>query len=171
MKKSVLFVFLFFMAINLASAQGLSDILGSIDQSTVMLFAVFIISFALLFFSLNKVFKGNSAIAGIISVVLSFLIVYSINQTGFDVSGFFYGIGVPEGLFEVVIPILIIGASVLIIIKLKTNSLFIFGGVLIVLSIFAYEKLVLIVVGVILLIVGFALMKKKNPKGFYISQR
>jgi len=157
MKKRVfaLSFFLLITIIGFVSSQGLGGILESIDEETVWLFAIFIIAFALLFFSLNKVFRGNTSIAGIISVVIAFLIVYAVNKTGLDVQGFFYGIGISQEVLGVILPIVIVAGIVLLIIKMAKNSLLVIGGLLILLSFFVYARTLLIVVGVILIVVRF----------------
>ncbi len=157
------FAVIMIATMGFVSAQ-LSELLNSLDPTMVWLFAIFIISFVLLFFSLNRMLKNNTAIAGIISVVLAFLITYSVNQTGLDVSGFFYDLGVSEDLLAIVLPIIIIAASVVIAIKLKKNSLFVFGGLFIVASFLVYEKIVLIVIGIILLVIGLVLTLAKKKK-------
>jgi hypothetical protein len=170
MKKSVLSVFVLLAMIGFASAQGLSDILNQIDASTLLLFVAFIISFAVSFFALNKFFKGNTAISGIVAVAVSFLIVYGINSTGFNLGGFFIDLGISQETLAVAIPILILGAAIFVIVKMKRDSLFIFGGALIVLSFFVFEgsKIILIVAGIILLAVRF-FMKRKGGKSIIIK--
>lgn len=150
--------------LNLVSAQGLSDLLDAIDQSTVVLYAVFIISFSLLFFSLSKMFKGNKATAGIISGILAFLLTYWVNKSEFDIEGFFFDIGISESAFSLILSIVIIGGIIFTIIKLKKSSLFVFGSLMIISSFFVYEKIILITIGVILFIVGFILLGVKGNK-------
>ena len=57
MKKSVLGIFLLIASFSFVSAQGLGELLDMINESTLVLSAVFIISFSLIFFSLQKFFK------------------------------------------------------------------------------------------------------------------
>jgi hypothetical protein len=170
MKKRILAlsIFIFLVGISFVSAQDLlSDLLNTFDESMVILSAVFIISFSIVFFALNKsLFKENVVIAGVISAIVAFLITYGINKTGFDFNGFFVDIGVPENILMTLIPIVILAGIVFAIIKLGTNSLFVFGGLLIVLSFFVYAKALLIIVGIILLVIGLALWKSRKGKGF-----
>jgi len=174
MKKSLIFLFLLLIAINFVSAQDLlSDLLNTLDESMVILSAIFIISFILLFFSLNKtLFKRekNNSMAAIISIVLAFLITYGINKSGFDVSGFFFNIGISGETFSTIIPFVILAGIIVTIIFLKSKSLFVFGGLLIFLSFFIYAKTLFIVIGIILLVVGIFLnlKKKKEEKGINI---
>lgn len=168
MKKSLLFAFIFLAAISFVSAQDFSEILEQIDQSAIILYAIFIISFSLLFFSLNKVFRGSKSTAGIVSAMISFLIVYGINKIGFDVEGLLFSIGLSENILWTILPILILGGVIFIIITLKKNSLFIFGGLLIVLSLFVYTKTLLVIIGVILigirLFIGKNIFKRKGKR-------
>ncbi|VVB83267.1 Uncharacterised protein [uncultured archaeon] len=159
-------IFVLVNFINFASAQGtISDLLNSIDEATIVLYSVFIISFTLLFFSLNRVFKDNKTTSGIISVAISLLIVYGINKSGFDVRGLFYNIGVPQETFATIIPIILIGGLIFLIIKLKKDSLAVLSGLLITTSFFVFEQTLLLATGVIVGVI-WALMKfgKKKEK-------
>ena len=64
MKKGLLSFFIWVTAIGFASSQGLGELLGGIDESTILLFAIFIIAFSLLFFALNRVFKKENTTKG-----------------------------------------------------------------------------------------------------------
>lgn len=157
-------------AMSFASAQsgGLSELLNSIDEATLVLFAIFLIVFVLLFFSLKKMFKGDTTTSGIISVVLSLLITYGVNKTGFDLQGLFSNIGVSGEILSTALPIVIIGGIVFMIIKLAKNSLLAIGGLFILLSFFVYAKTLLIVIGVILIVLRFTVFMKRGrwePKG------
>ena len=117
MKKS-LWIISFFSVIltKLASAQTwgysdrstLSDLLNMIDASTMVLVVVFIVSFALLFFSLSRVFRGEKAIAGIVSLAMSFLIAYGVNKSGIDLENLLYDIGLTLEVLHIIFPIFII---------------------------------------------------------------
>lgn len=75
------------LLINFASAyNGLDRALDSIDPQTVFLFAVFIISFALLNFALTRVFKKQRQIGILIALVLSFLITYGLRNSSLSYS-------------------------------------------------------------------------------------
>ena len=127
MKKSVfpLFAFLFLMLIGFISATSfsLSSMLDSIEASTLLIFVVFIVSFALIFFSLSKtVFKQNNTIAAIISLAASFLITYGINKIGFDLGDLFSNIGISEEILYIILPILALALIIFLVVKLKKNS-------------------------------------------------
>lgn len=169
MKKEILFTFLLLISFGLVSAQGLGDLLGHLDESTVILASIFIISFAILFFSLSKAFKDNTTIAGVISIVVSFLITWGINKTGFDIGGLFYNIGVSEELLMTILPILILAGIILLIIKLKWGSLIVFSGLSFVLAFFAYDKTLSITIGIIFLVIGLYFLGRKKKKRIIIE--
>ncbi len=168
MKKVTLFTLLVLISTGFASAQNsFSNLLNQIDQSMVILSSIFLLSFALLFLALSRAFKDNKSIAGIVSAIVAFGITYGLNKTGFDFEGFFYNIGISEGVLMTIIPIIILAGMVFAIVKLKSGSLLVFGGLLILLSFFVYEKVILITLGAILLVVGLVLIgrKKKHEIG------
>ncbi len=166
MKKSWLFAFLLFSAINLVAAQGtITDLLQNVDEATVLFFAIFLISFSLLFFALNKIFKKqNTTVSGIIAGSISLLLVYWVNKSGFSVGDSLSEIGIASETLGVILPIVIIAGIVFLVIKMAKNSLLVVGGLLVLLSFFVYARLLLIVVGTILIVVRFFIPKNAwNP--------
>jgi hypothetical protein len=164
--KKWLSVFILLASISFVSAQNnLGDLLNQIDQTTLILYVVFIVSFAILFFALSKFFKDNRSIAGLISAGIALLITYAVNKTGLDIQGFVLNIGISQETLAVVIPIILIAGIIFLIISLKKNSLFVIGGILILASFFVYEQTLLIAVGAILIIIRLFLgFKKKDFK-------
>ena len=172
MKKGMLFIFLLLISVSFASAAGLGDLFNRLDESTVTLSLVFIFSFADIFFVLARtMLKTNTTIAGVIAGTAAFGITYGINRTGFDFKGLFYNIGISEETFMTIVPIAIIAVAIFVVIKLKAGSLFVFAGLLIALSLFAYEKTLLIVMGIILLIAGFIFLGHKKKEDIIIRRR
>lgn len=141
---------------------SLSDFLSSIDQSTVILFVIFIVAFAVLFFAFLKFFKKNQAIAGTVAVALAFLITYGMSKMDLDLENIFFEIGLSEELLSVILPIIGILVGIFVIIKLKKKSLFVFGGLLVLAAFFTYEKIVPIVIGCILIFIGIVISRKKD---------
>ena len=100
MKKNNLFLilFVFLTLINLASALSyggslsLGDLLNQIEPSTMILGIIFGVSFILISISLTRVFKENKTAAGALSLLVSLGIVWGINLTGMDYTGFFQNI-------------------------------------------------------------------------------
>jgi membrane-associated HD superfamily phosphohydrolase len=161
-------IFFLLATIGFVNAQGggLGGLLNSIDESTLVLFAIFLIVFVLLFFSLKKVFRGDTATSGIISVMLALLITYGVNKTGFDIQELIFNLGISQGILSTILPIVIVAGIVFLVIYLAKNSLLAIGGLFILLSFFVYAKTLLIVVGVILIAVRFFIPKKAwNPRG------
>jgi hypothetical protein len=109
--------------------------------------------------------KQNTAISGIISVSLAFLLVFWINKSDFDVEGNLYNIGISPTLLSTLLPIIIIAGTIFLIVQFKKDSLYIIGGALIALSFFVYAKTILIAVGVILIIIRLFLGRK--GRGFW----
>ena len=154
-------IFALLSSISFASAEGISDILSSVDSSSVLLLATFAISFSLLFFALSRFFKKDKAVSGAISVAISFLMVYQINQSGFSLENFFFDLGISEEVLYTIIPILILGAMIFTMIKFAKNSLLIIGGFFLILSFFIYEKVVFAFIGIIFIVVRFFIPKDK----------
>ena len=144
---------------------SLPEFLSNLDSSTVLLFVVFLVSFAVLFFALMRAFKKNQAIAGVIAGALSFLIVYGMSKMDLSIEGLFSEIGLSEDILTILIPIVIILAVIFIIIKLAKNSLLIFGAILILIGLLVEEKLIPIIAGGILIGIRFFIPKGKwEPK-------
>jgi len=170
MQKRKLFILvLSLFLISSVSAYSLGDLLGDIESSTMILGAIFVVSFAVLNFALSRFFKDkygepNKATAGIVSFVLALLMTWGINKTGFDIEGLLFDIGISSDLLYTVVPILILAGIALLIWKFGKKSLFIIGGLFILASFFVYEKVITLTIGVILLIIGIGLLFKKKPR-------
>lgn len=152
---------------------SLSSLLDSIDSSTMLLGITFIVSFAFINFSLSKVFKDqegnpNKATAGIVAFAISLLITYGINKTGFDIEGLFYNIGFSEGFLATIIPLILLGGAIYLGIKFSFGMVLIVSGSLFCIVSFTsliYEKGITLVLGIILLVIGGWLWKRKrHPK-------
>lgn len=158
--KILLFLLTGLFFINFVSAYyygsySFSNMLSSIDESTIMLGSVFIVSFAILSFALSRFFRENKTTATVISLVISLLIVWGINRTGFDVEGLFYRIGFSPGVLYTLAPLIIVAGIILMGIKWGWGqSLVLVGLFFIGASFFVYESATSIIIGVVLLIVG-----------------
>lgn len=166
MQKRVLplLVFLTVILINFISAAtfSLRDSLTTIDEGTLFVLSVFIISFALIFLSLSKLFKTNKPIAAIVSLVTSFLVTYWISKSDLRIENLFSDLGISEEILYVLIPLLIIVFSIFLAIQLKKKSLIVFGILLLVSSPFIEEQALVIAVGLILLVLGLLSLSKKK---------
>ena len=171
------------MLVSFVSAQywggrlSLSDLLYNIDPSNIILGVVFIVVFAILYFSLSRFFKDregrpNKVIAAVIALSAALLITYGINRTGFNIEGLFYNIGISREALYIILPILVMAGLIYAILKRRIKELFlIIGGILVVLSFFVYEKVVTLVVGIILILIGLFVKKKRGLGRGYIPRR
>jgi hypothetical protein len=172
MKKSWLSAFVLLMTTGFASAAlSLSDMLDSIDSSLIILSSIFIISFLFFYFSLSKIFKAQKNFASIISVVLSFLIIYGVNKVGFDVENFFFDMGVSEDALMTIIPLILVAGIIFMFVKFKTKAFYYLGGLLVVLGFFIFEEAAqLIVIGVVIIIVGMIITPTLRHMGISIPK-
>ncbi len=172
MKKSITLFILSLFLINFISAYygsytsfSLSDLLDSIDSSTMILGAAFIISFAFINFALSKVFKDkygepNKATAGVVSFVIALLITYGINKTGFDFEGLFFDIGFSEGVLYTILPLVLLAGIIFLGIKFGFRViLIVLGGLLFIISLtdLIYSKGIAIVISLGLIGLGIFL--------------
>ena len=173
--RGLLFALISLFTIKFVSAYNgygfnLSNIFYTIDPDTMLLITIFLISFAVLYFSLSRVFRGNAAIAAIVALTISLFITYSANQSGLDFNGVFYDLGIDS---EVIFPILVITAIIISGIIWWMSGfgimLIILGVLFLAMSFFAYEKGVASVIGGVLIVVGiiFAIIKKARRKKPY----
>ena len=170
MKKSLLILVMTLCLINFASAYygsygsfSLGDLLDSIDSSTMILGAVFIISFAVLNFALSRAFRDNRATAGVVAFVISLLITYGINKTGFNIEELFYGIGISSDFLYFILPILLLIGAIYLGTKVGFGIMLIIIGALFIIITFTdliYAKGIMFLSGIISLIAGFFINKK-----------
>lgn len=179
--KVVLALILGIISISFVSAAyyggrfSFSDVFDLIEPTSMFLMAMFIITFIILFFALSRFFKDrrtgkpNIAIAAGIALTAATLITYWVNKSNFNLQQIFYNIGynigIPREVLYVIIPLIVIAALILLIVKFKAKSLLIIGGLLIVLSFFIYEKTATLIAGIILFIIGIFISLKKK-KGY-----
>ena len=76
-------------------------------------------------------FKGNKTIAAVISLALSLLIVYWVNQSA-DIGGLFAGLGISGDTLYTLGSVLLIVFLIFLFIKLKSKALFILSGIFII---------------------------------------
>lgn len=167
-KRSLLGLFLTIVSINFASAQfygsfSLGNFLNSIDPSTMILGVIFVVSFALLQFALSKYFKEQKTIATVISFALSMLIIWGINQSGFDYGGYFYNFFffLPTGFIDTLWPLLLLAGWIYFIVRsgfiLGSGKMLVIMGLLlnvIAFSGISYQPSTPAAIGVFLIIVG-----------------
>jgi len=163
MKKEALGILTFIVSLGFVKAADLSDLLSELDESMVVYFSVFILAFVLIFFALNKFFKEqNRSFAGIIAAVLSFLAVWGINKSGFDIEGIFLDLGVPQETLTTIVTLIVLAGIIFIIIKMKKNSLYVIGGLFIVASLFVYAKGLMFMIGLVLIVIRVLITFRKD---------
>ncbi|MBR9702089.1 hypothetical protein GOV13_04150 [Candidatus Pacearchaeota archaeon] len=171
--KILLTILIGLFLINFASAYysySLSDMLNEFDASTVFLVAIFIVLFAFVNYSTSKMFKDNKATGGIVAFCVSFLAVYGINKTGFDFENIFYNLGYSLGLSEdliytIIVLLVIAGLAYLFFFwQHRRQAPYLVGFLMIIASFFTYESASLIILGVILIIIGWFMNRgPSNP--------
>lgn len=170
MKKRWLFFSIFaslisFISFTSAQSALIDSITSGISPQTVTLAILFIVFFLVLNFSTSKIFKGNKTVSTIISLALSLLIIYWINQSA-SVGNLFSGIGISGDNLYTIGAILIVAFSIFLFVKIKSLALFVIGGILILVGVmgWVYETSTVILIGIISVVVGifFAIVKKKR---------
>ncbi|MEN7982265.1 MAG: hypothetical protein ABFQ65_02370 [Nanoarchaeota archaeon] len=157
---------------------SLQNILDSLDPSTVILGSIFIIFFILINFALSRAFKGQKGIAGILAFILSFLIIYGLNRSGFDYQNIyydlFYNIGLSSGVASTFLPLIVLAAAVFIVWKFSLWVLLLMLGIFIIIYgfAFAYESVATVIIGGIFIIASLVIKKKPsenslNKKSFF----
>lgn len=140
-------------------------ILYRIDPQTVFLVIVFLLSFILINISLSRVLHDNKAAAGIAAFLVSLGITYGIWNYDLDITGFIYNLGISGDTLYYAMAILIIIKIILIIYFFGFSTfLLAIGGLLTVLSYWAYERQNLLITGLILMLIGLIIIWIKRKK-------
>ncbi len=147
--------------------------LGRIDSSIIPFGIVFILLFTLVFYGASRIFRdkyGNvsKGTAGVIAFCISLLAVWGIYRSNWDISSFFYGLGISETALWVIGIIAFVIIAFLMIKALKfCGFMMVLGAGLMLIGIltdWVYQKAVIIIVGVALLLLGLWLCVKKKKK-------
>ncbi|MCW8966267.1 MAG: hypothetical protein OQK82_06245 [Candidatus Pacearchaeota archaeon] len=170
MKKKSLIIILSLFLINFASAASLSDLLNQIDSSSAILGSIFLISFFLSNIALSRAFKGQKGISGLLSFIVSFMIIYTLNRSGFGYDIIYYkifsGIGLPTVVGTTFLPFIILIGIILIIWKFSLSVFLIIIGTLIILYgvFFSYDLWSTIILGGIFITIGIAMLRSQKKK-------
>jgi LPXTG-motif cell wall-anchored protein len=157
----------------------MSELLYNIDPSTMILGLVFIILYALINFSLSKIFKKERASSAIISLCVSLLAVYGLNMIDFNLSGVLFNLGISEDLLYLIVPWIILGVAIWAsFVKDKTTGkinfrlyrlFMILGAILLLIGLIpgVYEQTIFIIAGIILILLGilFWFLQFRKRKG------
>ena len=165
MEKRLAIPILFLLSISFVSAVSFSDVLDSMDESTVILSALFIIIFTVVNFVLaSSFFKGQKGPAGITAMAIAFLSVYGLNRLDFDLEVIFFDIGISTEALYTLGPIIILAGFIYAISKFKQNALFAAGLTFLVISLtdLVYEQGIMATVGFICLIAGIIWQRKQK---------
>ena len=177
MKRGLLGFPLLILLIQVISAQfysgygrfSLGNFFDRIDPQTMILLLLFLIFFVLIFYPLSRFFKGpygqpNKVIPAIIAFSISAIIIYGLYRTGFDIGSIFFNLGFSVDLLYPILAIVFLIIAGLLIWKLKFSGfLMVFGLFIILLTAFTdifYEKGITLVIGLVLLVVGFLLKRR-----------
>lgn len=168
MKRGLVFeIVLSFLALTgFASASYFSDTLSFIDPTLITLAILFVVIFAVLYFSTSKIFKGQTKIAAVISIALALLAVYWINNSA-NLGQLFAGFGISDENLYTIGSLLFLALTIFLAVKLKFGVLLIIGGILIlagVTNLVASTDLA-IIIGIVLVVIGAVLWIKKKGKG------
>lgn len=178
MKKSDAFILTILtsvLSLKFVSAQySLIDSLYFLNPDNVYIALSFIISFAIIFFATSRsIFRQNKSIAAVISLAISFGIVYYLFVTGYDIRGWFSFTGISDEILYNSLIIAIIALFIFFIIKfgflrglgfllLIISGLFLIGA----LTGLMYERGLALIIGAIMLIISIFLLSKRSKDKF-----
>ncbi|MBA7608460.1 hypothetical protein ES703_15637 [subsurface metagenome] len=187
MKRGLLGLSLLVFLTQVVSAQffsgyggfSLGEFFDRVDPQTIILVLLFFIFFALIFYALSRIFKDrsgqpNKGIAGTIAFAATSLIIYGLYRTGFNFEGIFFNLGFSVGSLYPILTILFLIIAGLLIWKLRFSGfLMIFGLFIILLTIFTdifYEKGLVLIIGIVLLVIGLLLWRGRRRRRMGISR-
>ena len=176
MKKGLLaFSFIVIMLLSFVSAQfgygfSLSNFLYSIDSSTLILFLLFIIFFAVLN---NMVFitffRGNRTVSALVSFSISIMAIWGINRMQWNLGSFFFNLGLNEDTLYTIVLIVLLVLFIYLAFKKRLRYLFLGLGLLLMglaaFSDFFFEWFTAFIIGVVLIIfwwIGARRAKRKE---------
>jgi hypothetical protein len=156
------------LLVEIASAQSsfVDSITAGLTPQTVVLAVLFVVFFGVLYFSTSKIFKGSKNIAAVVSLALSLLIVYYMNQAT-DVGSLFSGLGIANGDLYTIGAIVLIAFIIFLFVKIRSLALLVLGGIFIAAAIsgLVYDTTTVSIIGAILVIAGLFFLGKKKRNG------
>jgi len=117
----------------------------------------------------NKTSRENKfkEILLILLFCIALLSVYGINKARWDIEGFFYGLGISESLFALLIPLILLIGFIILIRRLGfPGFLMVLGALLFFMGIFGivYEKSIVSIIGVILFLIGLWWWRRRRNR-------
>ncbi|MBM3228523.1 hypothetical protein FJZ20_01400 [Candidatus Pacearchaeota archaeon] len=182
MKKRLLAFLAPFLMIKLVSAQffgsyggsfSIVSFLDSIGAENITFLALFIIFFAVIFYSLSRLFKDpygqpNKPIAGILAFAISALISYGIYRSGFDLTSLLYGWGIDTSFLYPLFSIAILLFAGLMIKYVGFGMfLMLLGAFFLYIALFTdivYEKTLVGIIGIVSAVLGFVIWRRKAAR-------
>lgn len=146
------------------SPMGLFD---SLNIDLIALAMAFLMVFAMCMFSLKKFFKSDRTTAAILSIGISFFVIYGLVRSNFSVGTVFFSLGISENAFYTMLPWIVIGLMILIFLLFGFCALLaITGGVFFAVGFFklVYQWELSVVLGIIFLILDFFCLKKERTR-------
>jgi LPXTG-motif cell wall-anchored protein len=125
----------------------------------------------IIFYPLNRIFKENNALAGMVAVAVTLLIEYGFFLIGFDPSNYFYGIldffNLNSDITLLVMGVLLTIGFLFIIFKFGfTTLIFVIGCSLILFSFtdYVYQKNTAFVIGVLLVLLSWYFYRRRKKR-------
>jgi hypothetical protein len=148
----------------------------SVDPQTLILGALFLIFLAVLHqLVFMRLFHENRGLSGVVSLLVSLLMVYGIYRSGMRIDNLFYNLGLSPDALYIILPIVLLAVSILIIWKLGVGGfLTIFGILLISLTILTdifYAANIALILGLFLLLIGLVLLRRRSRGGGGFGRR
>ncbi len=165
-------VFIFLFLINFVNAQSFSETFSFLDPTMITLAVVFVVFFGALYFSVSKIFRGQTQIAAVIAIALSFLLVYWLNNLT-DIGSLFSGWGISNEILYTAGPILFLAVLVLLIIKIRFGAFMFLGGLMILIGAMGlvYSTDVLMIIGAVFVAIGLLWMVSRRGRIFFLRAR
>jgi len=152
---------------------SISEFLDAFGFENMLLIAVFLMSFALINFTLQRVFKRqfkekNTAVTSVISFCIAMLITYGVNAMQLDLGSFFFDMGIESAMLEMIVYFVLLAGIAFIFWKFGFAKILMLTGVLLVaVSLFTdwfYEKEIILGTGIAIFFVGLIIYYFKSRK-------
>ena len=160
------------MAYGLFGSFGVGGFFTNITTSTLVYIAFFIILLAIINKALKKPFREQGGVRTVLSLVLALIFTWALTKANFNFENLLYGVGISQQFLTNTLPWILLVVMIIIIWFWGLGRLFmIFGLIFISLAIsgITEEKGFAWIIGIVLLIVGWRLYKRRKWKKDYNS--